>query len=394
MKVTMTDLGKPTCFACGVNIVKTSACSKCKNAHYCSKFCQRLHWKEHKKICSPDTKVEPLPCDSILLNTNERYSIEERQNHENFCKSCKKFTGDSHGYEAYCLGCAKFLFCGPCNGLPKNNDGKIHGGTSAMYYKGCSKDCVKHLDPDAGVVYAALDNLIEKDPTGMHVKHMRLCMAQFMLDEQDDLNGKPNQGGIDYAKREIKWLANNLDYAPAQLLLASVHDPICHEKDVGVYQGPLNFQKLSKRNFYEANIAVAKKYYERACEQKLSCALVVVGLYYKNGSNPYMFEKDEAKGILMLEEAAATGHTQAMYEVGVKYLFEKMNKKKGIELLREAAFNGHYNAMFYIGIEGVVDKTLRSLGKWCVFMLLQKKIPFKEENQQNLKDAASFYGIL
>ncbi|GFH47724.1 hypothetical protein CTEN210_04199 [Chaetoceros tenuissimus] len=395
MKVTMTNLGKRTCFTCGVNIVNTSACSKCKNAHYCSKFCQRLHWKEHKKICNPETKVEPLPCDSILLNTNERYSIEERQNPENFCKSCKKFTGDSHGYEAYCLGCAKFLFCGPCNGsMPKNNGGEIHGGTSAMHYKGCCPDCVKHLDPDARVMYAALENLIEKNPTGIHVKHMRLCMAQFMLDEQDDLNGKPNEDGIVYAKKEIKWLANNLDYAPAQLLFASLHDPICQMTDVGVYKGPLNIQKLSKCNFYEANIAVAKKYYERACEQKLSCALVVVGLYYKDGNNQCMFEKDEAKGISMLEEAAAMGHTGAMYEVGVKYYFENINRKKGIKLLREAAFNGHYSAMFYIGMEGVEDKTLRSFGKWCVLMLLQKKIFKMEGNQQNLKDAASFYGIL
>ncbi|GFH47725.1 hypothetical protein CTEN210_04200 [Chaetoceros tenuissimus] len=387
MKISMTHFGKRRCFACGLHIVKTSACSKCKNAHYCSKPCQRLHWRVHKKICSPETKVEPLPGNIILLNTKDRYSTEERQNPENFCKSCKKFTGDSHGKETYCFGCAKFLYCGPCNGMPKNNDGKINCGNPAKAYKGCCPDCIKHLDTKANVLVTALENLIEKNPTGIHVKHMRLCIAQFLLDG-DDLNES-----VVYAMKEIKWLANNLDYAPAQLLLASLHDPVCQNQDLGVYNGPMHMAKFSKRNFYEANIAIAKKYYERACEQKLSSALVVVGTYYKTGSNPYMFKKDEAKGMEMLEEAAAMGHTQAMYDVGSIYLFEKRDKKKGIEFLRGSASNGHYDAMFCIGMEGRMDKNLRSLGKWCVLKLLQEKITFGEK-QHLLKDAAFVYGIL
>ena len=30
---------------------RLSSCSKCKEAHYCSRECQVVHWKSHKSIC-------------------------------------------------------------------------------------------------------------------------------------------------------------------------------------------------------------------------------------------------------------------------------------------------------------------------------------------------------
>ena len=43
--------------SCGENAVKI--CSRCKNIYYCSKECQRVHWKIHKKSCKAiQTKQE------------------------------------------------------------------------------------------------------------------------------------------------------------------------------------------------------------------------------------------------------------------------------------------------------------------------------------------------
>ena len=42
------------CLAC--NAAKpTKTCGRCKKVKYCSLQCQRLHWKEHKKLCVPAT---------------------------------------------------------------------------------------------------------------------------------------------------------------------------------------------------------------------------------------------------------------------------------------------------------------------------------------------------
>lgn len=43
---------KESCSCCGILFGKLSRCSRCKNASYCSKECQSIHWKQgHKKIC-------------------------------------------------------------------------------------------------------------------------------------------------------------------------------------------------------------------------------------------------------------------------------------------------------------------------------------------------------
>lgn len=52
-KVTMTDLKEVQfdCALCG-KLAKANKCGACKKVHYCSKECQKAHWKEeHKKEC-------------------------------------------------------------------------------------------------------------------------------------------------------------------------------------------------------------------------------------------------------------------------------------------------------------------------------------------------------
>lgn len=50
----------PSCASCSLEKTNLLKCSRCKSVVYCSKECQKLHWKAHKPICKPIQKL-PTP---------------------------------------------------------------------------------------------------------------------------------------------------------------------------------------------------------------------------------------------------------------------------------------------------------------------------------------------
>jgi len=54
----------------------TKKCARCRSAFYCSKNCQRLNWRQHKRGC-----IEPPPesfREWVYTNIRERVTINER----------------------------------------------------------------------------------------------------------------------------------------------------------------------------------------------------------------------------------------------------------------------------------------------------------------------------
>lgn len=48
------------CYSCGEER-ETKRCAACQHAHYCSKTCQKQHWKKHKPNCiPPDSSLHDL----------------------------------------------------------------------------------------------------------------------------------------------------------------------------------------------------------------------------------------------------------------------------------------------------------------------------------------------
>ncbi|KXZ50374.1 hypothetical protein GPECTOR_16g547 [Gonium pectorale] len=58
-EVLLTDYVKGrVCFACSVPSTKMQKCSRCQQARYCSKECQRQHWRDHKAECAALAAVD------------------------------------------------------------------------------------------------------------------------------------------------------------------------------------------------------------------------------------------------------------------------------------------------------------------------------------------------
>lgn len=54
-EITTTLEASLLCELCGCSAL--SSCSKCKQVHYCSKYHQKMHWKQHKQTCCADREI-------------------------------------------------------------------------------------------------------------------------------------------------------------------------------------------------------------------------------------------------------------------------------------------------------------------------------------------------
>ena len=70
-----------TCASCG-SLDATWRCSACKLMHYCSKLCQKNHFKVHKKDCCKEKS-----CEDISTGKSESFSdkVESRSCRCMFC---------------------------------------------------------------------------------------------------------------------------------------------------------------------------------------------------------------------------------------------------------------------------------------------------------------------
>jgi len=71
---TGTWIGPMICAFCGTHGTegtKLLCCSRCKLAHYCSRECQKQHWKGHKKVCAPPPTPPPEGFELAALSEPE-----------------------------------------------------------------------------------------------------------------------------------------------------------------------------------------------------------------------------------------------------------------------------------------------------------------------------------
>ena len=365
------------CQNCGIQSVGCKSCSGCQKAHYCGKDCQKAHWKSsHKRQCQnakadPTTKTTKAPKPSTTVPTGNMVSI---PGDEEKCPECHS-NSIQEGCPLMCFACGDFAVCGSCAATPK------YGGNNArptkIVYLCDSCDCEGGDDqtPKAGVL---LTRLLDQKPTGAHVQYARLMVAQIKL-QRDPVSAVMGlEQDIKTAKQEFLWLANNLDYAPAQLALATFMDPSSHPSG-DAWDGPLPLQLIEgcqghASSPFPGNEHLSKNYYNRSAQQEWPLALTMLGTMYKKG---VLYPQNYSRAVKYLTMAADMGDSLAANNLSQLYLngagCVRKDTIQGLAFLHQAAANGLFHAMFVFGQLGMSNAAIREDGKTYMMKLVEAK---------------------
>ena len=60
------------CLNCLKEVSASLRCSRCRTALYCSKACQKKHWKVHKNICE-DSNTDEDNNEKLFLKAKNQY---------------------------------------------------------------------------------------------------------------------------------------------------------------------------------------------------------------------------------------------------------------------------------------------------------------------------------
>lgn len=226
-------------------------------------------------------------------------------------------------------------------------------------------------DPSNCIPGLLLQNLLREKPTGRHVNHARFTLAQFAFNDTQEITGIPQD--IEWAKKEYMWLANNCDYAPAQLTMASFYDPVYIRQGFN-WDGPTMIHLLHEGKYpmtpspYRANKKKALMYYERACQQKFSKALSQVGTDTKNGDG--IFPQNVHRGVNLLKQAGEMGDCVALSNLA-KFYLRQGDDEEGYRYAIRAAELGNHRSMFIVAQIGMHDPEFWDAGRKYTQMLCE-----------------------
>lgn len=79
-----TEGSETACVACASASKGNKSCAKCKTVHYCDRYCQRLHWSSHKKLCDRLSKSRP---------SGDSSSKDNKENNKNSSNNNKEEAG-------------------------------------------------------------------------------------------------------------------------------------------------------------------------------------------------------------------------------------------------------------------------------------------------------------
>ena len=294
-------------------IIKHNACARCCITFYCSKACQKQHWKQggHKQKCLP-----PQDRKAKKLNTAAQTKIGTAEKNEDDNQDDDDYE-ERKKYEcAICLEDLrkKFAQCVlPC---------------SHVFHK----DCVSMLR-EAGVAQvcplcrAQLPQSAEK----MFADGASIYFP--MRDRLEQFGGSWGHLSTTETKKVKELLQFWLGSAQQGHTKALFNLGVMHENGYGVQQS------------YEK----ALDCYEKAAEQGDAIAQYNLGYLYRNGHG---VEQSYEKAVERWKKAAHQGHAEAQNNVGNMYRNGhgvKQSYEKAVEWFEKSAKQGLANAQYNLG---------------------------------------------
>lgn len=408
----MKGIQRQTCSNCGLISKKcnTNACGGCERVYYCNRQCQSQNWRLHKKDCQQfqnekqhgEESTRPrLPQPSMFLNVRKKRktdntddSSENNDGEEEQCPQCKIKSIHGAGCPIMCIVCGQFVACGSCATTAAYGGYNARQEVMFFFCVSCSKEKKTHkILPGT-----SLQRLLDDPDTGHRATlYARLLLAQIMLNNTVEHTGVRQD--TEAAKKEYMWLANDLDYPPAELAIGSFHDPESHHA-VEYWDGPLPLHLLddndafdTHHNFpFRADAKLAKQYYDRAAgHHRFSTALQTLGVSYKNGSA--LYPQNTTLAISYLTEAAEMGDPLAANSVGAMYCTNG-DLTAGMKYFRQAANHGLLQSMFMIGQFGAKHQEFKEEGRTWVKKLIEEDWePTRYEHYGIWVSVCQFYGI-
>jgi hypothetical protein len=359
-------------------------CSRCQLTYYCSKKCQKNHWKEHKKVC--------IPLES--RHVSQQLKLEKRSPTRDICCIClEEMTEKTLKLECghiFHRNCIQELrekgvqqLCPLCRvKLPDSPEKMFSDGYLLFFQLAKSVNNQDRKDKIAEIIKlweAAASN------GHLHAQH-NLGIFYYHGNEIPKNNSKAfnwflkaaNQGflisqyhlGFMYQKGEgvsqslsmaLRWYHKSAEqgYTPSYNQIGGIYNT--GPKSIQNYDLALQWYRKGAQkhipesqynlgNMYlhgksvDKNITEAGKWYLRAAKQGHSHAQFYLGLMFQNGEG---VPQNDSQAVRWIQQAAEQGLPEAQNHLGVMYItgtYVSFNQKKALEYLNRARKQGFQEA--------------------------------------------------
>ena len=297
------DLTKQVCGNCrspegSGGISKLSACARCGLVVYCSRDCQRSHWKaNHKHHCVANADRAPQKQDRACEDDGSKSTVEGEE-----CSICL----DSISEASSCTLQCKHVFHAAC--------------VAELRKFGVDQAC------------PLCRTLLPPGPEQRNEEASRRYMLIYRVVERGDASWSALP----------KWAQEEADAAIREWQASADEGNACAQYNVGIQY---ETGELIVQNYVEA-----ARWFEKAAKQGLAGAQFNLGNYRKLGQGVVQSEVEATR---WYKKAAAQGHLEAQNSLGFQYqdgLGVAQSYEEAVRWYRKAADQGHPMAQCNMGV--------------------------------------------